>query len=179
MAKFRASLSRDVQMVVDDQADVCAPGDGQNRLRHSADFVRRGFFGAELDQIRAAVAKLLGKDFRRAAMEVGRVNKSVKPAVGERFHGDNLTTKHTKHTKEFRDAAKFAKRLDCGDFSTAFRPHQDYPPFHVLRPLDSAAKAGALQTLRDKDLCSTKPATRITVSFQTPSARTSRSARRT
>jgi hypothetical protein len=97
-------------------------------------------------------------------MEVGRVNKSVKPAVRERFHGTSLTPKHTKHTKEFRDfrisapsetpftsgrAAKFAKRLDCGDFSTAFRPQQDHPPFQILRPLDSAAKAGALQTLRD------------------------------
>ena len=87
VAKFRAGFSRDVQMVVDDQADFCPASDGQNRLRHPADFVGRGFFGAELDQIRAAVAKLLGKDFRRAAMEVGRVNKSVKPAVREWFHG--------------------------------------------------------------------------------------------
>ena len=101
VAKFRASLSRNVQMVVDGQADFCPPSNGQNGLRHPADFVRRGFFGAELDQIRAAVAKLLSKDFRRAAMEVGRVNKSVKPAVGEWFHRNNLTTKHTKHTKEF------------------------------------------------------------------------------
>jgi hypothetical protein len=37
-------------------------------------------------------------------MKVGRVNKSVKPAVGERFHGDILTAKHTKHTKEFTDS---------------------------------------------------------------------------
>src|SRR5664280_1554928 len=101
VAKFRAGLSRDIQMVVDDQADFCPPSNGQNGLRHPADFVRRGLFGAELDQIRAAVAKLLGKDFRRAAMEVGRDNKSVKPAVRERFHGASLTTKHTKHTKEF------------------------------------------------------------------------------
>jgi hypothetical protein len=47
---------------------------------------------------------LLCKNFRCAAMEVGRVNKSVKPAVRKRFHGDNLTTKHTKHTKEFADS---------------------------------------------------------------------------
>jgi hypothetical protein len=57
-------------------------------------------------------------------------------------------------------APKFAKRLDCGDFSTAFRAHQDYPPFQVLRPLDSAAKAGALQTLRDKDQQNKRPTLR-------------------
>ena len=86
MTEFRAGFVRDVQMVVDDQPDVRAACDGQNRLGHPADFVRRGFFGAELDQVRAAVAELLRKDFRRAAMEVGRVNKRVKPAVRERFH---------------------------------------------------------------------------------------------
>jgi hypothetical protein len=103
VAKFRAGFAGDVRMVVDDQPDVRAPGYGQNLFGHPADFVGRGFFGAELDQIRAAVAELLRKDFRRAAMKVGRVNKSVKPAVRERFHGPSLTTKHTKHTKEFRD----------------------------------------------------------------------------
>ena len=54
-------------MIVDDQADVGAVRDGQNGLGHAADFVGRGFFGAELDQIRAAVAELLRHDFRRAA----------------------------------------------------------------------------------------------------------------
>jgi len=48
------------------------------------------FLARKLDQIRAAVAKLLRKDFRRAAMEVGRVNKSVKPAVRKRFHKTSL-----------------------------------------------------------------------------------------
>ena len=109
MAEFRAGFAGDVRMVVDDQADVRAAGDGQNRLGHAADFVGRGFFGAELDQVRAAVAQLLRKDFRRAAMEVGRVNKSVKPAVRERFHGDILTTKPTKHTKELGFPASQAR----------------------------------------------------------------------
>ena len=86
MTKFSAGFARDVRMVVDDQSDVRATRDGQNRLGHVADFIRCGFFGAELDQIRAAIAKLLREDFRRAAMEVGRVNERVKPAVRERFH---------------------------------------------------------------------------------------------
>ena len=50
---------------------------------------------------------------------------------------------------ESRYAPELAERLDCGDFSTAFRPHGEYPPFQPLRPPDSAAEAGALQTLRD------------------------------
>jgi len=34
VAEFRAGLSRDIQMVVDDQADICPPSNGQNGLRH-------------------------------------------------------------------------------------------------------------------------------------------------
>src|SRR5688572_14839685 len=37
------------------------------------------------------------------------------------------------------EALAIAERLDCGDFSTAFRPHEDYPSFQVLRPHESAA----------------------------------------
>ncbi len=48
----------------------------------------------------------------------------------------------------FQHAPKLAERLDCGAFSTAFRPHEDHPLFRILRPPESAAKAGALQTLR-------------------------------
>src|ERR1019366_7584549 len=36
----------------------------------------------------------------------------------------------------------------CGRFSAAFRPHENHPPSQVSRTHDSAAKAGALQTLR-------------------------------
>ncbi len=104
MAEFRAGFAGDVRMVVDDQPDIRAPRDGQNRFGHAADFVRRRFFSAELDQVRAAVAELLRHEFRRAATQIGRVHERVKPAVCERFHGDILTTKYTKHTKEFRDA---------------------------------------------------------------------------
>jgi len=43
----------------------------------------------------------------------------------------------------------FAKRLDCGDFSTAFGTRGNHPVFGRLRPRESAAEAGAVQTLRD------------------------------
>jgi len=58
MTKFRTEVAGDFQMVVDDQADVGAARDGQDFFRHAPDFIRRGFFGAKLDQITAAVTKL-------------------------------------------------------------------------------------------------------------------------
>jgi hypothetical protein len=42
-----------------------------------------------------------------------------------------------------------AKRLDCGVFSTAFGTHANHLSFHRPRPHESAAEAGAVQTLRD------------------------------
>jgi hypothetical protein len=39
---------------------------------------------------------LLRHDFRRAAAQVGRVHERIKPAIDERFHGDNLTTNSDK-----------------------------------------------------------------------------------
>jgi len=62
-------------MVVDDEADVRAARDGQDFFSHGADFIGRGFFGAKLDQIAAAVAELLRDEFGRAAVQVGRVTK--------------------------------------------------------------------------------------------------------
>ena len=90
MTEFRTEVTGDGQVVVDDQADAGAARDGQNGFRHSADFVRRGFLCAELDQIGAAVAELLGHSFRHAAVQPGRVHKRVKPAISERFHGNSL-----------------------------------------------------------------------------------------
>ena len=101
MADVRADFSREFQMVVDDEADVCAARDRQDFFRHAPDVIGRRIFGAQLDQVAAAVAKLLRDEFRRAAMQIGRVHERVKFAIRERFHPEILTTKHTKHTKEF------------------------------------------------------------------------------
>ncbi len=86
MAEFRAEVACDFQMVVDDEADVCVSGDRQNFFRHAPDFLGRRIFCAQLDQIAAAVAQLLRDNFRRAAMQIGRVHEGVKFAVRERFH---------------------------------------------------------------------------------------------
>jgi hypothetical protein len=100
MAKFRAEVARDFQMVIDHQANVCAARDRQNPFRQRADFVRRRIFCAELDQIAAAVAKLLGDEFGRAAMQVGRVHEGVKFAIRERFHFPKLNNKATKEQRK-------------------------------------------------------------------------------
>ena len=86
VAKFRAEFARDLQMVIDDKADVRAFGDRQNFFRHAPDFFGRRIFCAQLDQIAAAVAELLRDKFGRAAMQIGRVHEGVKFAVRERFH---------------------------------------------------------------------------------------------
>ena len=90
VAEFRAEVARDFQMVVDYEADIRAPGDGQAGFGHAPEFVARRFFGAELDQIGAAVAELLRHQFRRAAMQISRVHEGIKPAINERFHGNSL-----------------------------------------------------------------------------------------
>jgi hypothetical protein len=48
-----------------------------------------------------------------------------------------------------QSAVALAKRLDCGGFSTAFRPRGNHPCLNVFRPHQIAAEAGAVQTLRD------------------------------
>src|ERR1035441_1321030 len=77
-------------MVVDDEADVRAAGDGQNLFRQATNFIGRKILGAELDQIAAAVAKLLRDVFGCAAMQIGRVHESVKLAIRERFQAVSL-----------------------------------------------------------------------------------------
>jgi hypothetical protein len=52
-------------------------------------------------------------------MEEGRVNKRIKPAIGERFQGDNLTTNHTKHTQEFTDSGDSFRAERAGVCSTS------------------------------------------------------------
>ena len=75
--------------------------DRQDFFRQAPDVIGRRIFGAQLDQVAAAVAKLLRDEFRRAAMQIGRVHERVKFAIREQFHGIILTANHAKDTKEF------------------------------------------------------------------------------
>ena len=86
VANVRTDHSRNFQVIIDDEADIRGARDGQNRFRHAMDFFRQRIFGAELDQIAAAVAELLRDKFGRAAMQIGRVHEGVKFAICKRFH---------------------------------------------------------------------------------------------
>ena len=90
MAKVCANLRRDIQMVVDDEPNFRAASDGQNLFRHAPDFIGRRIFGAQLNQVAAAVTELLRDKFGRAAMQVSRVHEGVKFALAERFHDFSL-----------------------------------------------------------------------------------------
>src|SRR5271156_602743 len=110
VAEFRAKFARDLQMVVDDESDVCAFGDRQDFFRHAPDFIGRRIFCAQLDQITAAIAELLREKLGRAAMQIGRVHEGVKFAVRERFHENNLTANHAKDTKQKNGGEIFSRR---------------------------------------------------------------------
>ena len=124
MTKIRADFAGDVHVIVDDQSNVCMAYDGQNRFCHRTNFIGRGFFGAELDQIRAAVAKLLCNNFRRAAMEIGSVNEGIKPAIRERFHANNYNRRGAEAqrkinkeaaSKNLRKVPKLCQKLRRGE----------------------------------------------------------------
>ena len=87
VTNLRTDFTRDVEVIVDDETDVCPAGDWDDCFRHPANLIQRGSLGPKLDQIRPAITKLLRYDFRRAAMQIGRVHKGIEFAVSERFHG--------------------------------------------------------------------------------------------
>ena len=91
MADIRAHFARDVQMIIDDEADARAFGDRKNLLRQPPDFVRGRMFGAQLDEITAALAELLRHELGRTALQIGRVHKGVKLAIRQRFHRPQFT----------------------------------------------------------------------------------------
>ncbi len=90
MADVSPDFTRDVQMIIDDKAGVRAACDGENFFRHAPDVIWRRIFGTELNQVAAAIAELLCDQFRREAMQIGRVHERVKLAIRERFHKDSL-----------------------------------------------------------------------------------------
>ena len=60
MAKVRADFAGNVPMIVDDQSDAGLLEHGKNLFGQAAHFVGGGALGAELNQIRAAIAELPG-----------------------------------------------------------------------------------------------------------------------
>ena len=60
MAKISADFAGDVPMIVYDQADAGLMEHGQDFFGQAAHFIGGCAFGAELNQIRAAIAQLPG-----------------------------------------------------------------------------------------------------------------------
>ncbi len=84
-AEFRGKLV----VVIDNQTDTRLLRHGQNRFGHAPDF-REGFvLGAQLDEVRAAIAKLLSEMGGSAAMQVSRIDKRIEAAIRQRFHAHN------------------------------------------------------------------------------------------
>ena len=70
VAELRAEFLRQRQMIVDHQTDAGPAGDGQNRFSQAAHLFERRLLGAQLNQVRPAIAKLL-RDVPRARARAG------------------------------------------------------------------------------------------------------------
>src|SRR5437870_4537372 len=60
--------------------------DGGHHLSHPSDFIGRGVFGAELDDIGPSVAQLPSDFGHRASTEVASVNECVEVTFRKRLH---------------------------------------------------------------------------------------------
>jgi hypothetical protein len=78
VAEFRSHVPRHRKVIIDDQADAGPLCYGQNLLREAANLPGRRLLGAQLNQVRAPIAKLLRDGSWRAPAQVARINKSVK-----------------------------------------------------------------------------------------------------
>ena len=81
MAEARAGFSGDVRMVVNDQPDAGAGRHWKDQTGHPSDFVQRPVLGPQLDDVGAAVAKLLRHFERSSTVKVSRVNEGVEVAL--------------------------------------------------------------------------------------------------
>ena len=81
MTDRRADGARDGEMIVDDQADARAARHRENALGHPLHLGRRRLLGAELDQVRAAIAELPRDVLRCAPVQERGVHKGVEPAM--------------------------------------------------------------------------------------------------
>jgi len=79
VTELRAEFLRQGWMVVDHQPDTGPMGDGQDRFRQAAHLCERRLLGAQLNQIRPAVSKLLRHGCRGAPAQESGINKGIKP----------------------------------------------------------------------------------------------------
>jgi hypothetical protein len=89
MAIISADFAGDVPMIIDDQSDAGPVEHGQNFVGQAANFIGGCAFGAELNQIRAAITQLPGDGGDLARSEPGGVNEGVEAALRQRLHGSD------------------------------------------------------------------------------------------
>jgi hypothetical protein len=89
MAKISADFAGDVPMIVYDQSHAGPMEHGQDFFGKAAHFISGCALGAELNQIRAAIAQLPGDGGGLARSEPGGVNERVKAALRQRLHNSD------------------------------------------------------------------------------------------
>ena len=89
MAKISADFAGDVPMIVYDQSDPGPMEHGQDLFGQAAHFIGGGAFGAELNQIRAAITQLPGDCRGLARSEPGGVDERVEAALRQRLHNSD------------------------------------------------------------------------------------------
>jgi hypothetical protein len=80
VTELRAEFLRQGWMVVDHQTDTGPTSNGQNRFSQATHLFERQLLGAQLNQIRPAIAKLSRDGCRGAPAQESSINKGVKPA---------------------------------------------------------------------------------------------------
>jgi len=81
VAGIRAGFARGREVIVDNEADASAPGEGQDGLGHAKDLLGGGELGTELNQVGATFAQLPRQLFGGAPAQPGCIDKGIKPAV--------------------------------------------------------------------------------------------------
>ena len=80
VTELSAEFLRQGRMIVDHQSDTGPTGDGQDRFCQAAHLSEGRLLGAQLNQVRPAVAKLLHHGCRVAPAQESGINKGIKPA---------------------------------------------------------------------------------------------------
>ena len=87
MTELRANFLGYREMIVYDQTNAGPASEGGNDFCEPANFLLRGAFGAQLNEVCPTLTKLLGHYSRRASVQIGGIDERVKAALGERLHG--------------------------------------------------------------------------------------------
>ena len=107
MAKFRAEVARDFQMVVDDEADVRAARDGQDFFRHARGFRRARNFWRAVGSNRCRRRRVVARRVRAR----GHANRPCpqRCKAWQSASGFIFTTKYTNHTKRTPKKIRFRR----------------------------------------------------------------------